>query len=50
MYVTSFDTWEEAQVAFEADGRLPHKLFLFDGETGREWIPGSPYEWEAART
>lgn len=48
-YVTSWDTWEECEVAFE-NGRLPRPFFLFDGETGREWIPGSPYEWEAART
>lgn len=48
-YVTSWDTWEECEVAFE-DGRLPKGFYLFDGDTGREWIPGSPYEWEAART
>lgn len=48
-YATSWDTWEEAEVCFE-DGRIPAHTKLVDDHTGREWWPGSPYEWEAART
>lgn len=47
-YVTSFDTWEEAGVAF--DPLMPQGFYLFDQETGREWLPGARYEWEDART
>lgn len=50
LYVTSFDTWEECEVAFEEDGCMSSYLYLHDGETGREWGPGARYEWEAART
>ena len=45
-YVTSWDTWAEAEAAFPIQGAL----VLRDNETGREWFSGSPYEWEAART
>lgn len=48
-YVTSWDTWEECSVAFE-DGRMPDGHQLIDEETGRTWLPGAPYEWEAAST
>lgn len=46
VYITSWDTWEECEVAFP----LPPDTILQDCETGREWWPGSNYEWEAART
>lgn len=46
-YITSWDTWEEASAAFPIDDA---DSFLLDQETGREWLAGSPYEWEAART
>lgn len=52
-YVTSFDTWEEAEVAFESNGisaRLPLGFLLYDQETGRKWYPGSKYHWEDAAT
>lgn len=45
-YVTSWDTWEEAAVAFP----IAAGFQLQDGETGREWPAHSRYEWEAART
>ena len=44
--VTSWDTWEEASAAFPVGA----EHVLWDGETGREWLAGTPYEWEAART
>lgn len=45
-FVTSWDTWDEAEVAFPiVDG-----FRLRDDETGRVWHAGSPYEWEAAQT
>lgn len=45
-YVTSWDSWEEAEAAWpiEAGYRVE------DGETGRVWRAGFPYEWEAAQT
>ena len=52
-YVTSFDTWEEAEVAFESNGinrRMPLGFRLEDGETGRIWHPGAKYDWEDAAT
>lgn len=45
-YVTSWDTWDEAEAAFP----IGKDFCLVDDETGREWLAGSPYEWEAART
>lgn len=42
-YVTSWDTWEEAEAAFP----IGWMCFLRDDETGREWLPGAPYEWDA---
>lgn len=47
-YCTSFDTWEECAVCFEP--RIPAGFKLRDDATGREWLPGAAYEWEAART
>jgi hypothetical protein len=49
VYATSWDTWEQAEVAFE-DGRMPAGFTLIDTETGRRWLPGSRYEWEDAQT
>jgi hypothetical protein len=60
-YVTSWDTWEECEVAFESlrvlaprgeptRRRMPGGFYLKDGETGRVWHPGARYEWEAAST
>jgi len=45
-YVTSWDTWEEAEAAWP----IPSEYRLEDGETGRVWHGGTPYEWEAAQT
>lgn len=45
-YITSWDTWEEAEAAFPIEGNA----ILRDGETGREWRAGYAYEWEAAST
>ena len=36
-YVTSWDTWEEAQLAFNEDGSLPPGYTLIDNETGDAW-------------
>lgn len=48
-YVTSWDTWEECEIAFE-NGRMPEAYQLVDNETGRVWHPGARYEWEEAQT
>lgn len=48
-YVTSWDTWEEAQVVFE-NGRMPVGFRLIDDATGRTWHPGATYDWESAQT
>lgn len=45
-YVTSWDTWEEAEAAFPIDKGFR----LIDCETNRMWDHHSPYEWEAAAT
>lgn len=50
IYVTSWDTWEEAAVAWPESGRMTEGYRLIDNETGRVWHPGAPYEWEAAQT
>lgn len=47
-YVTSWDTWEEAAVAF--DPRMPVGFRLIDNETGRVWHPGTQHVWEDAQT
>ena len=44
VYVTSWGTWEEAEAAFP----IPFMCFLRDDETGRQWLPGAPYEWDAS--
>jgi hypothetical protein len=49
-YVTSWDTWEEAAVAWPEAGRLEAPYRLVDNETGRVWHPGSRHEWEDAQT
>lgn len=36
-YVTSWDTWEEAQVAFNDKGSLPPGYQLIDNETDKVW-------------
>jgi len=46
VYITSWDTWQEAEAAFPIEGYL----ILSDDETGREWRRGYPYKWEAAST
>lgn len=48
-YVTSWDTWEEAEAAF-ANGRMPDGHQLVDNETGRVWLPGTRHVWEDAQT
>ena len=45
-YVTSWDTWEEAEAAFP----IGWMCFLRDDKTGREWLPGAAYEWEIKPT
>lgn len=50
IYVTSWDTWEEAAVAWPEEGRMVAPYRLVDNETGREWLPGARHEWEDART
>jgi hypothetical protein len=42
-YVTSWDTWGEAEAAFP----IGWMCFLRDDETGRTWLPGAPHEWDA---
>lgn len=52
-YVTSWDTWEDANVAFESNGiraRMPLGFKLVDMQTGRVWHPGAQYRWEDAQT
>lgn len=50
IYVTSWDTWEEAAVAWPEEGRMIAPYRLVDNETGCEWLPGARHEWEDART
>lgn len=45
-YITSWDTWEECEVAFP----IENDAWLFDQDTGRKWDRHSKYEWEAAAT
>ena len=45
-YVTSWDSWDDCDAAFPID----KEFVLRDQETGRAWLPGSKYEWEAAQT
>lgn len=47
-YVTSWDTWEEARGAWPHDDVMQSPYRLVDNETGRVWLPGARYEWEAA--
>lgn len=49
-YVTSWDTWEEAAIAWPEEGRLRYPYQLIDNETGRVWLPGARHVWEDART
>lgn len=51
-YVTSWDTWEDAESAFAVgdNGRMPVGFKLIDTETGRVWHPGTKHEWEDAQT
>ncbi len=44
-YVTSWDTWEECEVAFP----IKQGFKLRDDETGLEWLANWPYEREAHR-
>lgn len=46
-YVTSWDTWEEAEASFP-QGRIPVGYRLTDNETGRTWSTGARYLWEDA--
>lgn len=46
VYITSWDTWDEAKAAFPIEG----DAVLRDNETGREWRKGYACEWEAAST
>lgn len=46
VYVTSWDTWAEAEMAWP----IPPEYRIEDRETGRVWKGGTPYEWEAAQT
>lgn len=50
IYVTSWDTWEAAKVAWPEGGVMEAPYRLVDNETGRVWHPGARYEWEAAQT
>jgi hypothetical protein len=50
IYVTSWDTWEEARIAWGADGLMFAPYRLVDNETGRVWHPGARYDWEDAQT
>lgn len=45
-YITSFDTWEECEVAFP----IENGNRLRDDHTGRTWFPNSRYEWEDCQT
>jgi hypothetical protein len=45
-YITSWDSWEECEVAFPIEG----DAYLLDQDTGRRWDRFSRYEWEAAAT
>lgn len=51
-YVTSWDTWEDAEGAFPESngGRMPDGHQLVDNDTGRVWYPGTKHEWEDAQT
>lgn len=49
-YVTSWDTWEEAEDAWNDDGRIPTGYRLTDQETGRVWSHGARHVWEDAAT
>jgi hypothetical protein len=49
-YVTSFDTFEEAAVAWDDNGFIPAGLQLEDTETGRIWSHGARHVWEDAAT
>jgi hypothetical protein len=53
-YVTSWDTWEEAAIAWPEtpqEGAVMQAPFrLVDNETGRVWHPGARYDWEDAQT
>lgn len=45
-YCTSWETWADCEAAFP----LAADFRLIDQETGREWVAGAAYDWEAART
>jgi hypothetical protein len=48
-----YDTWEEAESAFShgvVTKMIPRGFYLTDSETGRCWLPGADYRWEAAQT
>jgi hypothetical protein len=49
-YVTSWDTWEDAGVAWDDNGFIPAGFQLEDTETGRVWSHGARYVWEDAAT
>jgi hypothetical protein len=49
-YVTSWDTWEDAGVAWDDNGFIPKDFQLEDTETGRIWSHGARHVWEDAAT
>lgn len=50
--VIGFDIWDECRAVFGyqalSGGRIPSGYALHDRETGRTWLDGATYAWEAA--